>query len=83
MGEALGAHRIRVNTVTPGWVMTERQEELWVTEDAIEAHLAKQCLPNKLQPADMAGPCLFLASGASGAMSGQTVVADGGVVLTR
>jgi NAD(P)-dependent dehydrogenase (short-subunit alcohol dehydrogenase family) len=63
--------------------MTERQKELWVTEEALTAHLAQQCLPDLLQPADMAGPCLFLASDASRSMTGQTIVADGGVILTR
>ena len=83
LAREFGPDRIRVNALAPGWVMTDRQEELWVTEEALEAHLARQCLPDKLQPADMAGPCLFLASEASRAMSGQTVVADGGVILTR
>lgn len=83
LAREFGGDRIRVNALAPGWVMTERQKELWVTEDAIEAHLARQCLPDRLQPADMAGPCLFLASDASRAMSGQVIVADGGVILTR
>jgi galactose dehydrogenase len=83
LAREFGGDRIRVNALAPGWVMTERQKELWVTEEALEAHLARQCLPDKLQPADMTGPCLFLASDASRAMSGQTIVADGGVILTR
>ncbi|MER0237194.1 SDR family oxidoreductase [Fulvimarina sp. MAC8] len=58
----LGPHRIRVNTVVPGWIMTERQKELWVTEDAIEAHRKNQCLPDLIEPVFVARMVLFLAS---------------------
>ena len=40
----LGRDGIRVNAVAPGWVITERQQELWVTEEALAAHVAKQCI---------------------------------------
>lgn len=82
LAREFGQDGIRVNTLAPGWVMTERQKDMWVTEEALGAHLAQQCLPDPLQPEDMAGPCLFLASTASRGMTGQTVIADGGVVLT-
>ena len=39
----LGPHRIRVNRVVPGWVMTERQKTLWVTPEALERHRKRQC----------------------------------------
>ena len=58
----LGPHRIRVNTVVHGWVMTERQKELWVTPDALERHKARQCLPDLVQPVHLARMVLFLAS---------------------
>ncbi len=58
----LGAHRIRVNTVVPGWVMTERQKELWVTPEAIERHRERQCLPDLIEPVYLARMVLFLAS---------------------
>ncbi|EAU41550.1 putative oxidoreductase [Fulvimarina pelagi HTCC2506] len=58
----LGPHRIRVNTVVPGWVMTERQKELWVTEEAIENHRKNQCLPDLIDPVYVARMVLFLAS---------------------
>ncbi len=58
----LGPHRIRVNTVVPGWVMTERQRELWVSEEAIADHLKRQCLPDLIQPEFLARMTLFLAS---------------------
>ena len=58
----LGPHRIRVNTVVPGWVMTERQKQLWVTPEALERHLARQCLPDPVEPVYLARMVLFLAS---------------------
>ncbi len=58
----LGPHRIRVNTVVPGWVMTERQKELWATPEALERHRQKQCLPDLIEPVYLARMVLFLAS---------------------
>jgi NAD(P)-dependent dehydrogenase (short-subunit alcohol dehydrogenase family) len=58
----LGRHRIRVNTVVPGWVMTERQKHLWVTPEALKRHLARQCLPDPVEPVYLARMVLFLAS---------------------
>lgn len=58
----LGPHRIRVNTVVPGWVMTERQKQLWVTEESIARHRQNQCLPDLIEPVYVARMVLFLAS---------------------
>jgi NAD(P)-dependent dehydrogenase (short-subunit alcohol dehydrogenase family) len=58
----LGLHRIRVNTVVPGWVMTERQKTLWVTPEALERHRNRQCLPDLIEPVYLARMVLFLAS---------------------
>ncbi len=58
----LGPHRIRVNTVVPGWVMTERQKALWATPEALERHRARQCLPDLIEPVYLARMVLFLAS---------------------
>ena len=58
----LGPHRIRVNTVVPGWVMTERQKELWVTPEKLQAQLKRQCLPDLIDPIYLARMVLFLAS---------------------
>lgn len=77
-----GTHGIRVNALVPGWVMTDRQKALWATEDAVEKHIEKQCLKRQLQPEDMVGPALFLASDASAGMAGQALVIDAGVVTT-
>lgn len=58
----LGPHRIRVNTVVPGWVMTERQKALWATPEALERHRKRQCLPDLIEPIYLARMVLFLAS---------------------
>jgi D-xylose 1-dehydrogenase len=62
MARDLGEHRIRVNTVVPGWIMTERQLELWVTPEKAEAQKAHQCLPELIDPVYVARMVLFLAS---------------------
>lgn len=62
MARDLGDHRIRVNTVVPGWIMTDRQKELWATPEALEAHRARQCLPDLIDPVYVARMVLWLAS---------------------
>ena len=75
-----GAHNIRVNTVTPGWVMTQRQIDLWV-DDAAEVEIKKsQCLPNKLMPQDIAAMVLFLASDDGAMCTSQEFIVDAGWV---
>ncbi len=75
----LGPVNIRVNAVLPGMVVTERQKELWLTEDSIKAMIEKQCLKRTLLPEDMVGPCLYLASDCSAGVTAQTMIVDGGV----
>lgn len=73
-----GPFRIRVNTLVPGWVMTDKQVRLWVTPES-KADLAKgQCLPGELMPDDIARAALFLASDDSAMMTAQNLVVDGG-----
>jgi galactose dehydrogenase len=74
----LGPDGIRVNAIAPGWVITERQKELWVTEERLAAHVARQCIREVMQPDDIVGPCLFLASDASRMLTAQTLIVDGG-----
>jgi NAD(P)-dependent dehydrogenase (short-subunit alcohol dehydrogenase family) len=74
----LGPHGIRVNAVAPGWVMTERQRELWATPDNLAAHVARQCIKEAMEPDDLVGICLFLASDASRMLTAQTIIIDGG-----
>ena len=58
----LGKHRIRVNTVVPGWIMTDRQKELWVTPEGLENQYKRQCLPDLIEPVYVARMVIFLAS---------------------
>lgn len=78
LAHELGKHNIRINHFAPGWIMTERQKELWVTPDAIKKLMDDQCLQRTLEPADMARAILFLASDESSAATNQTFVFDGG-----
>ena len=82
LAREFGADRIRVNAIAPGWVMTQKQRDLWVTPEALAAHLARQCLKDPLAPHDLTGGVLFLASDAARMMTGQVLVIDGGVVVT-
>ncbi len=77
-----GPDKIRVNALAPGWVLTQKQKDMWVTEDGLAAHLDRQCLKDPLDPDDIVGGALFLASDLSRAMTGQSLVIDGGVVVT-
>ena len=74
----LGPFGIRVNTVTPGWVMTRRQVELWVDAAAEEEIKRAQCLPGKLMPDDVAAMVLFLAADDSRMCTAQDFVVDAG-----
>lgn len=78
MARDLGADGIRVNTVIPGWIMTERQVTLWLTPEAETNLMRMQCLKQKLVPADVARLVLWLAADDSRMCSGQLWVVDGG-----
>jgi D-xylose 1-dehydrogenase len=62
MARDLGQHRIRVNTVVPGWIMTERQKQLWASPEALERQRQRQCLPDLIDPVYVARMVVFLAS---------------------
>lgn len=78
----LGPDKIRVNALIPGWVLTQRQLDLWANPEALASHLARQCLKEHLVERDIVDATLFLASKASRMMTGQAMVVDGGVVVT-
>lgn len=82
LAREFGPDRIRVNALAPGWVLTQKQKDMWVTPEGLAAHLDRQCLKDTLDPEDIAGGCLFLASAASKMMTGQALVIDGGVAVT-
>ena len=74
----LGPHRIRANTVIPGWIMTERQKTLWLTPEADAERARGQCIPDQLGPADVARLVLWLAADDSRMCTNQCWVVDGG-----
>ncbi|WP_288427732.1 SDR family oxidoreductase [uncultured Agrobacterium sp.] len=76
----LGPENIRVNAILPGMIVTERQKELWLTDDGIASTVNRQCLKRALTGEDLVGPCFFLASDASAAMTAQTMIIDGGLL---
>jgi NAD(P)-dependent dehydrogenase (short-subunit alcohol dehydrogenase family) len=76
----LGPHNIRVNAVVPGWIMTQRQIDLWLTEETYKELLTRQCLKRKLYPEDVARVVLFFASDEAGACTNQSYIVDGGWV---
>ncbi len=82
LAREFGPDRIRINALAPGWVLTDKQMRLWVTPDAVQAQLDRQCLKDMLAPQDIVGGVLFLASASSRMMTGQAMVIDGGVVVT-
>ena len=82
LARELGPDGIRVNALAPGWVLTEKQLDKWVTPEGLAAHLDRQCLKTHLEPRDIVDAVLFLASNTSRMMTGQCMVVDGGVVTT-
>ena len=78
LARELGPRRIRVNTVSPGWVMTERQLREYVTPAIKKLIRHAQCVPDLLQPEEIADVVLFLAGDASRAMTGQELLVDRG-----
>lgn len=82
LAREFGPDRIRVNALAPGWVLTQKQKDLWVTPEGLAAHVDRQCLKDTLGPEDIVGGVLFLASNTSKMMTGQAMVIDGGVVVT-
>ena len=80
MAHELGDKNIRVNSVLPGAIMTERQRRLWITPEYEAEILASQALKRNLLPEDVARLILFLASDDSSAITNQGYVVDGGWV---
>jgi NAD(P)-dependent dehydrogenase (short-subunit alcohol dehydrogenase family) len=82
LAREFGPDRIRVNALAPGWVLTDKQKEMWVTPEGLAAHMERQCLKDTLDPQDIVDGVLFLASKTSKMMTGQAMVIDGGVAVT-
>lgn len=81
LARELGRDGIRVNVVSPGWIMTDKQLRLYVDEEAKEGLLRDQALKFLLYPEHVTPAVLFFLSSASAAITGQHLVVDGGKVL--
>jgi NAD(P)-dependent dehydrogenase (short-subunit alcohol dehydrogenase family) len=73
-----GPDRIRLNSITPGWIMTQRQIDLWLTPEAEADLMRAQCLKEKVYPPDIARMALWLAADDSRMVTAQNFVVDGG-----
>jgi NAD(P)-dependent dehydrogenase (short-subunit alcohol dehydrogenase family) len=78
LARELGEHGIRVNTLTPGWIMTDKQVKLWVDEAGDRAMDENQCLPGRIVGADVANMALFLSADDSCMVKAQDFVVDAG-----
>jgi NAD(P)-dependent dehydrogenase (short-subunit alcohol dehydrogenase family) len=75
-----GPYNIRVNAIAPGWIMTQRQIEKWLTPEALKELELRQCLKRKIMPDEVARFTVFLASEEASACTNQQYVVDGGWV---
>ncbi len=80
LAREFGTAGVRVNTVMPGWTMTEKQRTLWLTPEAEKDLLATQCLKQFVEAEDVARLVLFLAADDSRLMTAQTYMVDAGLV---
>jgi NAD(P)-dependent dehydrogenase (short-subunit alcohol dehydrogenase family) len=78
LAREFGKHSIRVNTLTPGWVMTAKQLALWVDAEGERAIDQNQCLPGRIVGADVASMALFLGAYDSRMLTAQEFVVDAG-----
>jgi D-xylose 1-dehydrogenase len=80
LARLVGPHRIRVNAIAPGMVITERQRRLWYPDDKQIAELrTRQSIPDAVTPEDIARTALFLASDESRRITRQCFTVDGGL----
>jgi len=78
LARELGPRGIRVNTLRPGWIMTDRQLRMFVTPQVKKRIRGEQCISRLIEPSEIAEFVLFLASNASRAMTGQALLVDRG-----
>lgn len=75
-----GQYDVRVNAIAPGWIMTKRQLDKWLTPEGEQELMRRQCLKRRLVPDDIAKTVLFFASDEAGACTNQHYIVDGGWV---
>ena len=74
----LGEFNIRVNSVVPGWVLTQRQIDMWLNEESEKDLMKNQCLKEKLMPHELAQTVLFFSSEQSSGCTNQSYIVDKG-----
>jgi len=79
LARRLGRERIRVNAIAPGFVPTDRQRSLWFDAEAERAVILRQCLPDAIQPDDIANLAVFLCSDAARMITKQVLVVNAGL----
>ena len=80
LAKELGSRNIRVNAVAPGLIQTSMTEKL--PDAAREYFLRSTALGRMGRPEDVSGVVCFLCSDAAGYITGQTLVVDGGVLMS-
>ncbi|UZF95799.1 SDR family NAD(P)-dependent oxidoreductase [Bosea sp. NBC_00550] len=78
LARELGRDRIRVNAIAPGFVVTERQRALWFDDSAIDGVKQRQCLPDIIEPDDIANAALFLCSDSARMITKHCLVVHAG-----
>ena len=78
LARELGTKGIRVNTISPGWIMTSRQLKQYVTPAVKKMIRRAQCIPKLIRPEEVAEVALFLSSESSRAVTGQEILVDRG-----
>jgi len=78
LARELGPSSIRVNLISPGWVMTDKQLRMWVDAEGEREMDRNQCLPGRIVGADIAQMALFLAADDSRMITAQEFVVDAG-----
>lgn len=73
-----GVHNIRVNSIAPGWIMTQRQIDKWLTPETEKEMMIGQCLKRRLMPDELAKFTVFLSSDDASACTAQSYIVDGG-----
>ena len=79
LARELGEQNIRVNTLVPGAIVTERQAALWRNADEDRKFIELQCLKFRLEPSHVARTALFLAADDSNGITGQNIIVDAGL----
>jgi 2-deoxy-D-gluconate 3-dehydrogenase len=77
-----GSAGVRVNALCPGWTATDLNTDLRTNEQLSSALMSRVPLGRWADPEEMVGPAVFLASDASSYVTGQVLVADGGLTAT-